>query len=572
MPRCRFIAALVTGGMLWLASAGLTVSAQTPPTLRFVSSNSIARLYWPTNAYYYLLQSTTNLAATNAWVNEACASMPIVLFSSKYSGGSALLSGATTNGLFFAQPKLAIPKFYRLKTPDWLPLCSFAVFYDGALEFSECPTTIVNGMVHANGSIYVGTIAALILNASVTCTGTVSAPFVDGLSTGWTPANPATWNVTFYNNPAFVTNLSPMPLWPFTNNYHTLIDIPPAGENPNTFPGDVRLYNQAQIVLVVTNDVSGSGNPTVLLTLQSSMNGSLPGADPTPSILFFTNASSASLNTNLPFLSLTNQFYDQREYKTNLVTQIDIAWFANWFQTNAIVQGKLPAASGIYPTILFVADRRNHQTLQLPVVRLTDGAQLPSNGGLGFSVATPNPLYVWGNYNVQTATSAANASAGTTNTTNTVPAALFCDALTVLSPNWTDSQSFVTYHEGVTSLEAANETINAAIFAGNMPTTDTTATGFSGGVHNFPRLLEDWSTPSASLYLNTSLCRLWTSQMATNQFRNPAGFSPIPVNPYFNPPTRHYTLDPNFLNPSKIPPGVPILSFGTNAPYVFQNN
>jgi len=567
MPRCRFIAGLVAGGMLWVASAGLTVSAQAPPTLQLVASNQTAQLIWPSSAYYFLLQSKFDLTSTNAWVNEACASPSVAAFSRYFRGGSAVLAtNVTTNGLAFAQSKLPVPKFYRLKTPDLLPLCSFAIFYDGLMEFSQCATMIVNGMVHANGSIDVGTIASLTFNSSVSCTGMLTAPFMDGITSGWTPTNPSTWNVSFNGNPTVISNMPAFPLWPFTNSYHAIIDMPPAGENPNTFPGDVRLYNEAQMVLVVTNDVSGSGNPTVLLTLQSSMNGSLPGADPAPSILFFTNASPASLNTNLPFLSLTNQFYDQREYKTNLVTQIDIAWFANWVQTNAIVQGKLPAAGGIYPTILFVADRRNHQTLQLPVVRLTDGAQLPSNGGLGFSVATPNPLYVWGNYNVQTATSAANASAGTTNTTNTVPAALFCDALTVLSPHWTDRESYYTYSIGSYLFEAANDTINAAIFAGNMPTTDTTAMGFSGGVHNFPRLLEDWSTPFASLYLNTSLCRLWTSQMATNQFRNPAGWTPAPVNPYYSPPTRHFNFDLNFLNLSKIPPGVPVLIFGTNAP------
>jgi len=76
--------------------------------------------------------------------------------------------------------------------------------------------------------------------------------------------------------------------------------------------------------------------------------------------------------------------------------------------------------------------------------------------------------------------------------------------------------------------------------------------------------LEDWI--GKNLYLNTSLCRLWTSQMATNQFRNPQGFIPTPVNPYYNPPTRHFSFDLNFLNPAKIPPGIPALTFTTNSP------
>ena len=155
-----------------------------------------------------------------------------------------------------------------------------------------------------------------------------------------------------------------------------------------------------------------------------------------------------------------------------------------------------------------------------------------------------------GNYNIQT-------SAGSAAGTNTyeVPAALLADSLTVLSGHWTDSSSYTPYAQQ-SSFTASNDTINAAIVVGTIPSTDTSATGFSGGVHNLPRLLENWS--NATNYLNTSILRLWDSNMATNQFRNPSGFNPTPVNPYYNPPTRHYSFDQNFLNPAKVPPGIPV--------------
>ena len=44
--------------------------------------------------------------------------------------------------------------------------------------------------------------------------------------------------------------------------------------------------------------------------------------------------------------------------------------------------------------------------------------------------------------------------------------------------------------------------------------------------------------------------------MATNQFRNPYGWSGV-ANPYYNPPTRHYAFNLNYLNPAKVPPGIP---------------
>ena len=139
-----------------------------------------------------------------------------------------------------------------------------------------------------------------------------------------------------------------------------------------------------------------------------------------------------------------------------------------------------------------------------------------------------------------------------------MPAALISDALTVLSSHWSDAVSFTSVYAPGNANYSATEgtTINAAIITGTMPSTGTSGTTFSGGVHNLPRLLEDWS--SKNLWLNTSILRLWNSQMATNQFRNPAGFNPAPVNGYYNPPTRKYSFDVNFINPAKVPPGIPV--------------
>lgn len=439
-----------------------------------------------------------------------------------------------------------------------VPLNTWAIFYNGLLEFTQCATMIVNGRVQANGPIYVGTSASLTFNSGVSTTATLTAPLVDGLTSGWTTNNPSTWNTTFNATPQYTTNVASVTVSLSMTNSHFLIDIPPSGEDPMSTTGQQRLYNQAQMILVVTNDAGTNVNPTAILTLQNSVNGNVPGNDSSKVVNIYTNLSPASLNTNLPFLSLTNTAYDQREYDTNLFTQIDVSTLSTWItSTNSPVQGKMSAASGQYPTILYVADRRNYNSHQLPAVRLVNGAQLPANANMGFSVATQNPLYVKGDYNVQIA-GYSGSSAGTTNTAYTVPAALFSDSLTVLSSHWTDNASFTsTYSTGNASYNAtATNTINAAIVTGTVPSTGITGTTFSGGVHNLPRLLEDWS--GDHLYLNTSILRLWNSNMATNQFRNPYGFNPAPVNGYYNPPTRHYTFDPNYLNPSKVPPGIPL--------------
>jgi hypothetical protein len=431
-----------------------------------------------------------------------------------------------------------------------VPLNTWAIFYNGQLEFSQCATMIVNGRTHANGPIYVGTSASLTFSNGVSSTMTLTAPGMDG------QANYGTnWHTYFSAKPGYTTNVASVTVSLNMTNSHSLIDIPPVSELPSSISGGQRLYNQAQMVLLVTNTFGGSTNPTVMLRIQTSINGAVPGNDASPTTLLYTNASPAVLLTNLPFLSLTNSPYDQREYKTNILTQIDIGKFSSWIATNSAVQAKLPATSQQYPTILYVADRRNASATTLPSVRLVNGAQLPYNNRLGFSVATQNPLYVLGNYNIQT-NSGGSQSVNIDSTTYTVPAALMSDSLTILSELWTDDQSYQTYSTSSGTFDATNMTINAAIVTGTMPSTGTNDTTFSGGVHNLPRLLEDWS--SKNLWLNTSILRLWDSKMATNQFRNPSGFNPTPVNPYYNPPTRHYSFDLNFLDPTKVPPGIPV--------------
>jgi len=523
------------------------------PTLRMASSNGTSTVFWPLTSYFDILQTTTNLTPSATWANVATAERSVSLTARSHNGVYGLFSANIIgNEIAFPIPAFNGQLFFRLSTPSLINLCDFAIFYNGLLEFSQCATMVVNGRVHANGPIYVGTSAVLTFNAPVTTSSTVSSPIADGQGP-WTTNN---WNTYFNGNPSYVTNVSDIGI-PSLNwtNLHSLIDIPPSSEYPASYQGSQRLYNQAQLVLIVTNNISGSGNPTVQLTIQNSVNGTVPGNDPAPTILYYINVSPALLSSNLPFLSLTNTFNDQREQKSALVTQLDIGKYAAWAATNGNVQGKLPSTAGVYPTIMYIADRRNVSATQLAVVRLCNAAQLPQNNSLGFTIVTPNPLYVWGNYNVQTSSSVANASAGTTNTAYTVPAALISDSITILASTWTDQYSYTPYSQGLSTDFAADTTVNAALMTGTVPSTGNNATNFSGGLHNLPRLLQNWS--GYNLWLNTSIIRLWDSTLATNQFRNPAGFTPPPVNPYYNPPTRHFNFDQNFLNPAKIPPGIP---------------
>jgi hypothetical protein len=143
------------------------------------------------------------------------------------------------------------------------------------------------------------------------------------------------------------------------------------------------------------------------------------------------------------------------------------------------------------------------------------------------------------------------AQQGTTNTTGTYPASLASDALTILSPAWNDAQSATTL--GGSKNLATATTVNAAILTGVVPSgTNIDASNFSGGVHNLPRLLEDWgSGTTVALWLNTSIVNMFSSTMATHQFESPGN--------YYQAPTRQFSFDLNFLDYTRQPPGTPML-------------
>jgi hypothetical protein len=172
----------------------------------------------------------------------------------------------------------------------------------------------------------------------------------------------------------------------------------------------------------------------------------------------------------------------------------------------------------------------------LPAVRVANGAKMPSQTGTyGFTVATAQPMYVWGNYNSQTDT---GSSIGQNSTTYTRPAGLMGDSITILSGGWND---------GVTSVRpaASDTTVNAAILAGIVASTNA---NYSGGVENFLRLLESWGA-SGDLWYNGSIVVMFPSRFATNYWQQTGN--------YYVAPTRHWAFDMNFMQQGGLPPLTP---------------
>ncbi|HZV34063.1 MAG TPA: hypothetical protein VFB72_05755, partial [Verrucomicrobiae bacterium] len=153
----------------------------------------------------------------------------------------------------------------------------------------------------------------------------------------------------------------------------------------------------------------------------------------------------------------------------------------------------------------------------------------------------PDPLYILGNYNVPT--NALNS----TNTTGTLPASIASDAITILSSSWNDNSSSNSLSSRVAS---AATTVNAAFLTGIVASTSSSD---SGGVENFPRFLEDWS--SATFTYNGSMICMYYSQIATGPWLGIGSTYNI-----YNPPTRNWSLDQNFQFQNKLPPSTPCLA------------
>lgn len=194
---------------------------------------------------------------------------------------------------------------------------------------------------------------------------------------------------------------------------------------------------------------------------------------------------------------------------------------------------QLYSDTGSYIDSVYVYNNAPSSSSVLPSVRVANGAVLPSNG---LTVVTPDPLYVLGSYNA----SGVSLNNGT-NVSNTLPAALMGDSITALSPNWHDNYTAST---NISSRTATADTINAATFEGIVP---TAGSNYSGGLENFIRLLENWS--SVNLTYNGSIVVMFPSQYATNAW---PGTGTI-----YNAPVRKWAFDLNFMQQNGLPPLTP---------------
>lgn len=386
-----------------------------------------------------------------------------------------------------------------------IPIYQFAMYSSGDMEISCGQPFTVTGRVHSNRQLYVEPDNLLTFQSDVTAVADIKfARHPDDTRTK--PKGDVVYQARKDARVAAMT----LPIGT-TNTPEAIREIihpPPTGENPSSPLGRLRFYNQADMIL----EVSDTG-------IRATSGGFNNFATVIPS------------NQLTSIITLSNSFTDAREEKTIRPIDINIGGLKAWSETNSSLRSAL---GGLDLNSLYVVDRRTLTSGNLGAVRVRNGQQLPSRG---LTVVTARPLYVLGHYNQTN-----SANLGSTNTVTTRPASLVADAVTILSANWSDSRS----SSGLSSRTAASTTVNAAILTGVV---ETTPGQYSGGMENFPRFLEKWGSANVFTY-NGSMVKMFPSLYATNVW----GKKDV-----YEPPKRDWAYDLNFDDSTKLPPLTPSL-------------
>lgn len=241
---------------------------------------------------------------------------------------------------------------------------------------------------------------------------------------------------------------------------------------------------------------------------------------------------------------------------------------------------------------------------------------------LGVSLATENPVYVFGNFNAPAGrnidedeypgisnspgapTSLANYNGQNFNTCGNnchVPTSIVADALTLLSGanvgtgassvfsewsdtngtnGWMDSRAFVRPYQSIGIRTARNTVYRFALITGFSPSWYPTFWGdsnwnqgpqseyTSGAINNFPRFLEDWGINNNGQQYVTyggSLIRAFKSQQGNGAFKRVSNASQQSddgsggVDYVYVPPRRDWVFDLDFSRPCTLPPATPFL-------------
>ena len=459
------------------------------------------------------------------------------------------------------------------------------LFFQNDLELHPGPAMTLYGPVHTNVNLYAaaGAGGSLTFNGPVSFTGNTTTlnpasthpknfyedprGYVEGVTQSLYNQESSQWNA--YQNPIYsstmnsqlsnVQSLDPLGMSETAavntangnaSGTHEIIErpVPVSATNPNAntaYPDPDafaahRIFNSAGLRVIINRS-----SPTQKVRVYSRNNANYENSDE-----IVPTGSTVPANQNIADQVIaavtpdtTGSIYDFREGRTINADTVDMSKLT-------------PAlnAYGNYNGVVYITDATNADSNgnsgNSDAIRLKKGGVLPD---AGLTVATDGAVYVQGDFNTGT-TYGPDAATGAVVTTSqpvsnlnvdptqyTVsgytqkPAAVMGDAVMILSNAWVDATS----SQSIGARIAVPTTVNAAVVSGQVLTTPTAA---SGGAHNFPRFLENWTGDNFTYH--GSMCELYASLHFTGNY----GKSNV-----YSAPNRRWFFDTNFLTTP--PPG-----------------
>ncbi len=382
-----------------------------------------------------------------------------------------------------------------------VPVYQFAVFYEDDLEIAPGPQMTLGGRVHSNNDMYLQSNVSLKIDSWTTAAGDI---LYGRHPNSGMPAGGGT--VEIKDGTGTYRSMK--------NADNTWLDSKDADwVNKSIDRWDGRVEDKNHGMTELKLPVVASGEPMDMIGRAGTDNADSyehkAGLKILDGQVMWRKPDSSWQNVTADFTAagiLTQStFRDGRENKDVVSYDLDIAKLntSSYWPDGGIVYSA-NAISG-----------------SLVATRLKNGSELKE----GLTVASENPVYTVGNYN----------------SVNKKPASIMADALTILSTNWTDANSWSA------TRTAADTKVNAAYMTGNKAS-GTGGNTYSGGFENLPRFLENWSNKKFTW--KGSAVDLWRSAKATGTW----GGS------YYSPPDRVWDFDTDFLDPNNLPPGTPLIS------------
>lgn len=450
-------------------------------------------------------------------------------------------------------PDNAVELEFYIATRSISPF-QFAIFYDEDLEFHPGPGMYVTGRVHSNEDILLWPSGDLYFFNKITCCGiwaggrTEMMPyFRDSRRKGNVyitfPDTGQRINLYQYTTPREYFD-SFDPLWSLSsqtnalNALHGAVRDDSFGTSPLLLPFEGAQSNTHAIIdppkPTDTDALSKSRFANKAALVIESNNIMYLQTGPITNMQYTQRKEIGDITKNphlQDFIIYTNTFYNERQHYHIRPYDIDFDKFMDWLnspQCKSDVYNEFMGTNDrsgiIYINPPEIGDRTRDTTNA--GVRLCNASEIPRS----LTLATPVGLYTWGNFNTQI-----NGNYNTNHST-----VLISDAFTILSSDWkdewnrTDNKNYRVRHP---------VTLNTAIIVGNSTSTYS-RTG--GGVHNLPRLLEDWS--GMRYTLRGSLICLFASEKETGPHIDSGA-------PYYGPPRRDLVYDPKLADPNSSPPG-----------------